>query len=139
MSRPEWQDRCHALAEELRAACAETLGQTDLRLKDQTATMWLEEEDPQVIPHHPIGLIYRYHLREHRVHRLFGRRWLPIRRSRKLVAFGLEEMFESLHWTRNQGLWCVVSDGRLVEAAYRIIKKFGQTHRIEIDFAPRFF
>lgn len=139
MSRTEWQEPCRALAEELRTACAETLGPSDLRLEDQTATMWLEEDDPQVVPHHPIGLIYRYRLQERRVHHLFGWRRLPIDRRKTLVAFGLEEMFESLRWTRSRGLWCVVSDGRLVETSYRVMKRFGKAHQLEIDFAPRLF
>jgi hypothetical protein len=137
MPQTEWGRLCEGLAEELRAACSDVLAPADLRLEDRTDSMLAAEEDPRVVPYYPIGLLHRYRLHDRRVHRLFGRRWLPIRHWKMIAHFGLEEMFNAPFWTCMQGMWCVVYDGRLVEPSRQVMQRFSAAHRIKLDFAPR--
>jgi hypothetical protein len=136
MSQTEWSRLCAVLAGELRTACAETLTVTDLNVEDRTDTMLAEEEDPRVVPYWPIGLLHRFRLRERRVHRVFGRHWLPISYWKSIVRFGLEEMFDAPSWSYSQGMWCV-ADERHVPAVRPIIERFSVTNRIKFEFSSR--
>lgn len=137
MPQTEWGRLCQGLADEMHAACAEALSTSGLRLEDRTISMLAAEEDPQVVPYWPIGLFHRYRLDERRSHHLFGRRWLPIRRWKTIVRFGMEEMFDAPSWTSGQGLWCVVDDERFVEPVRQVMLRFSLANRIKLDFAPR--
>lgn len=137
MSRPEWRHACEDLAAGLSAACANALPLARFRVEDLSSSMLAREDDPRVVPYWPIGVIYRYRVRECRTHRLFGRAWLPIRRWKTLVTFGLEEMFESRHWTAKQGLWCLVTDPRVAGEAKALLERFAAAHRLKLDFASR--
>lgn len=136
MPTTDWKPLLDALAAEVHVACEKILQPAELRLDDASYSM-LAEEDYPVVPHYPIGMFYSYRLTERRTRHLFGRRWLPIRRSRDLARFGMEEMWHSPSWSTHQGLWCAVMDDRLVETVRPFIERFSAAHALKLDFAPR--
>ena len=130
-----WEARCAVLADRLREACAEALPGAELRILDGGRTMLGEEEDPFVPQFYPIGSIYAFRLQERRTLRLFGRKWLPYRRWKTLLSFGMEEMSDVPDWATRRGIWCSVVDARVAEAARQEMERFSKSHAIRLDFS----
>lgn len=130
-----WDTRCAALADALLASCAEAMPAAALRIEDRTDSMLAEEDDPRVVPHYPIGVIYEFRVQERRTWHLFGWRRLPIRRWDMLVSFGMEDMWAAPNWAAMRGVWCGVRDARLDEAARSLMERFSKEHGLKLDFS----
>jgi hypothetical protein len=137
MSSPEWHGACDALATELLEACRPLLRPDEVDLHDKTSTMWAQEDEPQIPPHRPIGLIYRYQLRVACTRHFLWISWLPYRGWKTVLSFGMEEMFGSGAWTRGHGVWCEVEDARLNEAARLVTGRFASRYGLKLSFVPR--